>query len=139
MAFGLALPGLELNLLQVDFAQVAGKRARQREGARRAICSGLKMTEILAVGVGHLTVESAQRHFRLIDQRVQSVPREVQPVDFSFSAQGFAPIQLPGELEALFFVGDQVQRGDLCAIGVDLALQCQRNRAFLGRQTRLAL
>ncbi|MNF62449.1 hypothetical protein D3C84_441310 [compost metagenome] len=96
------------------------------------------MTKVLAVGVGHLTVEAAQRHLRLVDQWIETVPREVQPVDFRFGAQAFAPIHEPCELEALLVVGGQVERGDLRAVGVDLALQRQGDRPLLGGQRGFA-
>ncbi|MNP35088.1 hypothetical protein D3C76_1284060 [compost metagenome] len=75
---------------------------------------------------------------RFVDQRVKTVPREIQPGDFGISAQALAPVQLAGKLEALLVVGGQVQRGDLRAVGVDLALQRQPNRTLLGRQRGLA-
>ncbi|MNL07569.1 hypothetical protein D3C87_1282500 [compost metagenome] len=66
------------------------------------------------------------------------MPREIQPIDFRLGAQAFAPVQLSAQFQALLVVGGQVQCGDLRAIGVDLALQRQRYRAFFGRQRGIA-
>ncbi|MCY1452268.1 hypothetical protein D9M71_691780 [compost metagenome] len=75
---------------------------------------------------------------RFVDQRIEPVPGEIQPGDLGVGAQAFAPVQLSRELEALLVVGGQVQGGDLRAVGVDLALQRQRDRALFGWQHGLA-
>ncbi|MNM54472.1 hypothetical protein D3C81_655960 [compost metagenome] len=136
--FSLALPGLELNLLQVDFRQVARERAGQGEGAGRTIRRRGEMPEVLAVGVRDFAGERAKRYLRFVDERIEPVPREIQPVDLRLGAQALAPIQLSGELEALLVVGGQVQRGDLRALGVDLALQRQGDGPLLGGQRGFA-
>ncbi|MNF94433.1 hypothetical protein D3C84_771430 [compost metagenome] len=138
MPFGLALPGFELDLLQVDFRQVAGERAAQAERPGRAIQCSLEVAEVFAVGVGDFAVEAAQRHFRFVDQRIEPVPGEIQPVDFRRGVQAFTPVQNTREFETLLVVGGQVQRSDLCAVGVDFTLQHQCNRALLSGQRGVA-
>ncbi|MNG21416.1 hypothetical protein D3C81_2293320 [compost metagenome] len=56
MPFGLALPGLELDLLQIDFAQIAAERAVQGEGAGWAIQRRGEAAEVFAIGVGDVAI-----------------------------------------------------------------------------------
>ena len=138
MPFGLALPGLHDQLRQGDLFQTAAERTAQGERPRRAIQRGVEITEVLAVGVGHFAGKGAQRHLRLVDFRIEPVPREVLPVDIGLSAEALAPVDIAGELEALRVVGVEVEAGDLRAIGVDLAFEQQRYWRFFGGQRGVA-
>ncbi|MNI39264.1 hypothetical protein D3C73_934420 [compost metagenome] len=123
VAVGLALPRLELDLLQMDFGQVAGEWAAHVERPGRAIQRRLEVAQVLAVGVGDFAVETPQRHLRFVDERIEAVPGKILPVDVRRGVEAFAPVDDARELEALLVVGRQVQPGDLRTVGVYLALQ----------------
>ncbi len=139
VTFGLALTGAQFQLRQEHLRKVAAERRDHRERAGRAIEVGREVTEVVAVFIGNLAVEGTQRHLGLVDQRVQAMPREIQPGDFGIGAEALLPVQVGAEFQALFVAGIHVQAGDLRAFGVYLALQQQIHRAFFRRQHGLAL
>ncbi|MCY1554817.1 hypothetical protein D9M68_914210 [compost metagenome] len=122
----------------MDLRQVATERAAQAEGPGGSVQRSLEVAQVLAIGVGDFAVEAAQRHLRLVDQRIEAMPGEIQPGDFRFGAQAFAPVHLTAEFQALLSASIQIQAGDLRAIGVHGALQQQRHRPFFGGERRLA-
>ena len=101
MALCLALPGDQLQLGQKYFAQITTERAGQTERPGRAIQIGFEMAQIVAIGVRHFALESAQVYIGLGNQRVQGVPRKLKPVDSGVGLQAFLPIHLPGQFQTL--------------------------------------
>ncbi len=83
MPFGLALPGRELELRQVDLRQVATERAAQAEGPGGSIQRGLEVAQVLAIGVRDFAVEAAQRHLWLVDQRIEAMPGKSSQATFA--------------------------------------------------------
>ena len=123
MAFGLALAGTQFQLRQEDLLEVATEGGDHIELARRAVEVSLEIAQVVAVFIGDFTVEGAQGHLRFVDDRIEAMPGEVQPVDLGVRAEALLPVQVGTELEALLVAGRQVQAGNLCALGVNLALE----------------
>src|SRR5450830_456874 len=139
VAAGLALPRRHFELRQGDLFQVTAERRQQAELARRAVEIGLEVTQVVAVAVMHFTDQGPRLDRRLLDQRVQAMPGEVQPIDLGIGTEALLPIQFSTEFQPLPGIGGQVQRGDLRALRIDPTLQVQVDGALLGRQHGLAL
>ena len=134
MALGLALPRHQFQLRQVEVAQITAERAGQAKRPGRAIQVGLEVAQVVAIGVRHFAVESAQVHLRLGDDRVQSVPGKRQPVDLRVGLHAFLPVHSPGQVQVLLGADGQIQCRHLRARGVYPPLEQHTDGGCFGGQ-----
>ncbi|MCY1215763.1 hypothetical protein D9M72_276160 [compost metagenome] len=139
LAFGLALPGLELQVGQGDAGQVARHRAAQAEITGRALEHGVEAAFVAGLGVAHFGIQLLHVHRRRRLLGEQPLPGEVAPLQAAVDGERLLPVDAALQRQGLLRITGEQKLLDIGTAGVDAAREVQHYRATLPRQTGLAL